>query len=71
MGHLTLCGTRCIVPPLPRPTALDLVVAAMAAGVDAAAGMISGIYLSGVKYVPFAFIRSCAQKIIGLRFKFV
>ena len=36
MGDLTLRETRCIVPPLPRPAAVDLVAAAMVVGVATA-----------------------------------
>ena len=44
VGHLTLRGTRCIAPRLPRPAAGDLMVAAMVVGLpcaDAAAGTVS------------------------------
>ena len=36
MGHLPLRGLRYIVPPLPRPVAVDLVVSAMVVGVATA-----------------------------------
>ena len=36
VGHLTLPYTRCIVLPLPRPAAVDLVSAAMVVGVATA-----------------------------------
>ena len=36
MDHLTLRGTRCIVPPLPHPAAEDLVASAIVVGVATA-----------------------------------